>query len=75
VGTSLGLEMFLEIEAIKGVDSGCGLKNDMATPAAVTPIRPAPGYVFFSSKTCTTVAAVSGLNGNQRFIHKFHGIP
>jgi hypothetical protein len=72
VGTSLSPVVLLELEAVKGVHSGGGLKNYVTSLAAVTTVRSPFGYVFLTPKTQTTVAAVPRLYGNLRFVNKLH---
>ncbi len=59
-----------EIE--KGQELSIGLKDHIPTFPAVTAVRTTSGDEALSSKTDTTVSAVSCLYIDSHLIHKFH---
>ena len=68
----LSLEMFFEVEVIKGVHSGCGSEKYVTALAAVATVWTPFGNVFFASKTHAAIAAISRLDGNKSFVKKLH---
>jgi len=69
-----GLELAFELKLLQGAFAvGCH-KDDIAALAAVTTIRSAPGYEFFTAEAQTSASAVPGLNGNGCFINEFHSL-
>jgi hypothetical protein len=50
----------------------CALQNDISAFAPIATVRTTVGNEFFAPKAYTSATAVSGLNGNEHFINKFH---
>jgi hypothetical protein len=69
---ALGPEFALKAKRVKR-SAARGTRQDHIAPfSAVPAVRPAARSVLFPPETHTTVSAVSGLNGYERFVNKFH---
>ena len=71
-GTVLGLVVAVVDEADETLLAVGRFENDVASGAAVAAVRAAARHEFFTVKAAAAVAAVTGLDRDDRFIHK-HG--
>jgi hypothetical protein len=71
-GAAFGSEFALETEGIQRSAARRTHQDHVAPFSAVASVRPPTRHVFFPAKTHTTVSAVAGLNGYDRFVNKFH---
>ena len=73
------LTVFRAVESLKLKIQQCGhmrigKKHEVAAAPAVSAIRPAHLYIFFTVKGGVPVSAVSGFHDDARFIDKLHGV-
>jgi hypothetical protein len=67
-----GFKLAFEAKRVQGASVRRAFKNYISAFTPIAAIGATAGDKFLTPETYTSATAVSGLNGNKRFIKKFH---